>query len=115
MIMRVLWAAILAGLLAGVVVSVVQAVKVTPLIHQAETFEVTAGDSTEGTFPGLIRAHDRRKFSFTEGFSGEVCAGIGEDDGNCHQRYQCGAVFKTYVQQNDVCREPANVDHTKNR
>lgn len=39
MVVRVLWAAIIAGFISGLVVSAVQAVKVTPLILEAETYE----------------------------------------------------------------------------
>jgi cobalt transporter subunit CbtA len=39
---RVLWAALLAGLIAGCFVTVLQALKVTPLIHAAEIYETAA-------------------------------------------------------------------------
>lgn len=46
MITRVLFAAILAGIAAGIVMSLVQHVKVTPLILKAETFEAAAHDKS---------------------------------------------------------------------
>ncbi|MDH3742661.1 MAG: CbtA family protein [Hyphomicrobiales bacterium] len=49
MITRVLFAAILAGIAAGLVMSVIQHVRVTPLILQAETFEAgPAATSSDG-------------------------------------------------------------------
>jgi cobalt transporter subunit CbtA len=45
---RVLWAALLAGLAAGCLVTVVQALKVTPLILAAETFEAAAPAAEHG-------------------------------------------------------------------
>jgi cobalt transporter subunit CbtA len=44
MITRVLFAAILAGIAAGIVMSVIQHVKVTPLILKAETFETETAE-----------------------------------------------------------------------
>ncbi|MCB1436572.1 MAG: CbtA family protein [Rhodobiaceae bacterium] len=51
MISRVLSAAILAGLLAGLVVTLVQFAKVTPLILQAEVFEVAVPGSAAAAAP----------------------------------------------------------------
>ena len=58
MIMRILWAALVAGILSGVVITGVQAVKVTPLIYEAETYEGAGHSHGEEAATTSEGAHD---------------------------------------------------------
>lgn len=64
MITRVLFAAILAGIAAGIVMSVIQHVKVTPLILKAETFET--GQAATGS-DGHDHNHDSEAWAPADG------------------------------------------------
>lgn len=66
MIQRVLFAAILAGLAAGLLVTVVQSIRITPLIRQAETYEGTQhSHANEAASPG--HHHDREAWAPKDG------------------------------------------------
>lgn len=52
MLMRILAAALFAGLAAGLVLSVAQQFWVTPLIHEAESYETAAGPDHQGQTAG---------------------------------------------------------------
>lgn len=56
MIGRVLLAALLAGIAAGLIMGVIQHVRLTPLILEAEVFETTG--HTHGTETSTVEAHD---------------------------------------------------------
>ncbi len=73
MITRLLLAAIAAGLIAGALISVVQVVKVTPLILAAEAYEAPAGDMpahthSQGESAGDGHHHDSAAWAPEDGF-----------------------------------------------
>ena len=68
MITRVLFAAILAGIAAGLAMSLVQQAKITPLILQAETFEVAASSQTHDQNSTANDDHGAEAWSPGDGF-----------------------------------------------
>ena len=70
MIARVLMVGLLAGVLAGMIVSLFQMQRVTPLILEAETYEVAGGSEATGHSHGegaAAHSHDEGAWGPAEG------------------------------------------------